>query len=238
MCDRKCHWDITLCFVLTIFLPLGFQEGFLTRSFPVSWGDLCHRAKYPTVLHFPFWLLFSKATAWNVRDFAFSSTADYEKYPTYGRTERILQWIPITHHLDFTINILLCLFYHRHPSFYPLRELLFFFFFFLKQMVLKKREERKEGSIFKTGKGVLVWCFMGDGGSWPMAFTVPERRTERSVARRCARLPGPQALKCPSGAHIWQICIPGTMEAPPLVIVNLDWRSAGFFWFWSGALNP
>ena len=89
-------------------------------------------------------------------------------------------------------------------------------------MVLKKREERKEGSIFKTGKGVLVWCFMGDGGSWPMAFTVPERRTERSVARRCARLPGPQALKCPSGAHIWQICIPGTMEAPPLVIVNLD----------------
>lgn len=55
-------------------------------------------------------------------------------------------------------------------------------------MVLKKKKERKEGSISKTGKGVLVWCFMGDGGSWPMAFTVPERRTERSVARRCARL--------------------------------------------------
>lgn len=78
-------------FSLTIFLPLGFQEGLLARSFPLSWRDLCHRAKYPTVLHFPFWLLFSKATAWNVRDFAFSSTADYEKFQAYGRIERILQ---------------------------------------------------------------------------------------------------------------------------------------------------
>ena len=161
MCDRKCHWDITLCFVLTIFLPLGFQEGFLTRSFPVSWGDLCHQAKYPTVLHFPFWLLFSKATAWNVRDFAFSSTADYEKYPTYCRTERILQWIPITHHLDFTINILLCLFYHRHPSFYPLRELLFFFFFWnIWYWKKEKKEKREVSSRLERG------CWFG--ASWVM----------------------------------------------------------------------
>lgn len=166
MCDRKCHWDITLCFVLTIFLPLGFQEGFLTRSFPVSWGDLCHRAKYPTVLHFPFWLLFSKATAWNVRDFAFSSTADYEKYPTYGRIERILQWIPITHHLDFTINILLCLFYHRHPSFYPLRELLFFFF---ETDGTEKKRRKKRGKYlqdWKGGAGLVLhgwWRLMAHG---------------------------------------------------------------------------
>lgn len=63
----KCS-EILNCFLFSIFLPLGFQEGLLTRSFPLSLGDLCHRTKYPTVLHFAFWLLFSKATAWSVRN--------------------------------------------------------------------------------------------------------------------------------------------------------------------------
>ena len=155
--------------MLATFLPLGFREGLLTRSFPLSWGDLCHRAKYPAVLHFPFWLLFSKATACSVRDFAFSSMADNEKYQTYGRIERILQWIPITYHLDFTINIQLHLLYHHHPSFYPLRELHFFFW---KRMVQKHKEKRETSPRLERGWwiGALWW--------WrPMAldFTVPER---------------------------------------------------------------
>ena len=163
MCDRKCHWDITLCFVLTIFLPLGFQEGFLTRSFPVSWGDLCHWAKYPTVLHFPFWLLFSKATAWNVRDFAFSSMADYEKYPTYGRIERILQWIPITHHLDFTINIYYaCFIIVIHPSIHSESCI----FFFLKQMVLKEKKKKRKKEKREVSSRLERRCWFG--ASWVM----------------------------------------------------------------------
>lgn len=66
----------------------------------------------------------------------------------------------------------------------------------------RRKKERKREVISPRLERVLVWCFMGDGGAWPMAFLMPERRIERSVARRCARLSGPQALKCPSGAHM------------------------------------
>lgn len=211
--------------MLATFLPLGFQEGLLTRSFPLSWGDLCHRTKYPAVLHFPSWLLFSKATACSVRDFAFSSMADNEKYQTYGRTERILQWIPITYHLDFTINIQLHLLYHHHhPSIHSENCIFSFGSGWYKS--IKKRGKHLQD--WKGGDG-LVLC--GDGGLWPwISQCLRGRRTERGMARRCARLSGPQALRCPSGAQTWQICIPGTTQAPTLVIENLDWRLAGFPW--------
>lgn len=87
----------------SIFLPLGFQEDLLARSFPLSWRDLCHRAKYPTVLCLPSWLLFSASLPGFCfqkpqhgelgigERVAFSSTADYEKFQTYGQIERILQ---------------------------------------------------------------------------------------------------------------------------------------------------
>lgn len=57
-----------------------------------------------------------------------------------------------------------------------------------------------------------------------MAFTQCLRggRPERGMNRRYAGELGPQALRCQSGAQIWQIYIPGTMEAPTLVIMNLD----------------
>lgn len=143
---------------------------------------------------------------------AFSSTIDYKKFQTYGNIEKILQWIPITRHLDFTINRLPYLLYHVHPSFYPLRELRFF-----KADVL--RAERKERKLSKTGKGVTVWSFVGSGGPWPwFSQCLRGGKPERDTARRGAREEDSPDTEAPSGTQTWQICIPGTVEAPTLVV--------------------
>jgi hypothetical protein len=50
------------------------------------------------------------------------------------------------------------------------------------------RAERKEGNLSKIGKVVVVWGFMGNGGSWSwLSQWLRYEKSEKDIVRRCVR---------------------------------------------------